>query len=277
MTTRDLVLTVDVGLRNLAMCAMGVTENKLELHLWDVYDILNEDDNRCNVQTRKKKICGKKCNYSYTCQTGGQKIYTCKPHFPKEIGLSKSNVFTRKNVKDYDLQEIASVVIGKVTQVSHDNNQIFEKISTVLIELQPTINRKMIFVSHILYGKFVDMFSKSGVEIKFVRASEKLKVKYTGPELNCNLKTPYARRKWLSVEYTKWFLDNHLQPEHLERWKTHFMNKVTKPDMGDTFLMAVNALFPQDKLNYKKKFVKNPKSKSKSKPKPKTKTKNRKH
>jgi len=77
--------------------------------------------------------------------------------------------------------------------------------------------------------------------VRFVRASQKLKA-YKGPSIECNLKGKYAQRKWQSVQYTCWFLQHKFNSEQRDSWLPFFQNKDVKPDMGDTFLMAINAL-----------------------------------
>ena len=83
---------------------------------------------------------------------------------------------------------------------------MFDTLTEVVIELQPSFSPKMKLISHVVYGKLLEHLNYL-IPIKFVRASQKLKA-YTGPEIECKLKTPYARRKKLSIEYCKWIIQN---------------------------------------------------------------------
>ena len=61
------VLTIDVGLKNLAMCIM---DNQYRIHLWDVYNILENEENeqkyKCNVIIKStNKPCHYKCQYYF--------------------------------------------------------------------------------------------------------------------------------------------------------------------------------------------------------------------
>ena len=247
------VLTVDVGLRNLAMCIMKREEDNPLILLWDVYNLLNEDSFTCQELTLKGAVCGKKCGYKHIDKETSLLKYTCKCHFPKSLlPICKGNLHSCLLVKDYSLQDIAKAVIDKVNFIVKSENCILN-VDEILIELQPKVNRKMIFVSHIIYGKFVDLFSTANKVpvIKFVRASEKLKC-YTGPEIICTLADSYSRRKWLSVEYTKWILKE--KCNHAQKWLEFLSGKSTKADMSDTFLMAINALFPETRNRFLKRI-----------------------
>ena len=118
--------------------------------------------------------------------------------------------------------------------------------------MQPSCNPKMLFISHILYGKFVELY-KNTIPIRFVRASQKLKA-YTGPKIECKLKGKYAQRKWLSVQYIRWFLENKFSQEQRDKWLPFFESKTVKPDMGDTGLMCINAItgIPKKQITNKK-------------------------
>lgn len=212
--------------------------------LWDVYNVLDNDDYHCESTFKNGKVCGRKCNMKYI--ENGSHIFTCKTHFPKDIKQTKMNEFKKKNVKEYLLQDIAKAFIRRVQQIYSDNISIFSQLNTIFIELQPKCNSNMIFVSHILYGKLVELYNNMSVPIKFVRASQKLKA-YTGPEIECKLKGSYAKRKWLSIQYGKWFLDNKFSQEQRDIWLPTLTGKLD--DRFDVLLMAINAVTGIPKKN----------------------------
>ena len=129
--------------------------------------------------------------------------------------------------------------------------QIFKRLNTILIELQPKCNAKMLFTSHVLYGKLVELYKDTDVTIRFVRASQKLKA-YTGPEIKCTLKGKYAQRKWLSIKYGEWFLENKFSQEQRDKWKPTLIGKLD--DRMDTLLMVINAItgIPKKQITNKK-------------------------
>jgi hypothetical protein len=249
------VLSIDIGLRNLSMCIMSTPNesgidplSSLQIHLWDVYNTLDSDDYRCKGIQKNGKVCGKKCTFKYRSDT--EWIYTCKPHFPKNIGIKKDNHFKKKNVKEYLLQTIADVVLLKLEEIYNKNSDEFKSVTNILIELQPKLNNSMKFVSHIIYGKLVELYRGTKCSIRFVRASQKLKC-YTGPEIKCKLKGAYAQRKWLSIEYCKWFLENKFSEEQKNQWLQFFLSHSKADDVSDTFLMAINALVGIPKTRFK--------------------------
>lgn len=252
-----MILSIDIGLRNLAMCIMDATDKtKLDtysIHLWDVYNTLDNDTYLCGAIQKNGKICNKKCSFKYVETESESAIFTCKKHFPKEIPIQKKNHFKPKSVDSYLLQDIAKIVLEKIQDIYNENLDLFKSLTAVVIELQPKINQKMKFVSHIIYGKLVELLKNQETTIRFVRASQKLRA-YTGPVITCKLKGKYAQRKWLSVEYTRWFLENAFSLEQKEKWISCLNVKSKLDDVCDTFLMSLNAIHGIPK---KQKYQKN--------------------
>jgi hypothetical protein len=260
-----MILSIDIGLRNLALCCMSAdipTDfQTYQIHLWNVYNVLDSDDYHCESLQKNGNICGKKCSQTFINENS-ENCYTCKLHFPKNIENTKNNIFKKKSVNDYLLQDIAKIFIKKIQDIYDDENEIFKNITSIVIELQPTLNPKMKFISHILYGKLVELYKDTTVDIKFVAAASKLKIFYDGPELICNLKGVYAQRKWLSIQYTKWYLENKFSEEQKNKWLPFLLESKNKTDdMTDTYLMSINALHGIPKKEKVKKERKSKKSK----------------
>lgn len=239
-----MILSIDIGLRNLAMCCIDASLSSdissYKIKLWDVYNTLDIDDYKCKTLQKNGNICNKKCLYKYKNDIDNDIIFCCKTHFPKNIEIKKDNFFKKKAINDYLLQDIAKIVLNKLQEIYDNNIDIFTKITKIIIELQPKINQKMKFTSHIIYGKLVELYMNTDTKITFVRASQKLKA-YTGPELDCKLKGTYAKRKWLSVQYSKWFLENKFDIEEKNKW-TNTLNCSKADDLCDTLLMAINGI-----------------------------------
>jgi hypothetical protein len=256
------VISFDIGLRNLALCVMNCTDKTnmqtYTIDLWEVYDTLDSDDYHCESLQKSGKICNKKCSMKY--KNNNSFLYTCKTHFPKEILKTNANNFSKKNVKDYLLQDIAKIILKKMDIIYLENKDLFDSIDSVILELQPSFNAKMKFVSHIIYGKLTEIYMDTNVPIRFVRASQKLKC-YTGPEITCRLKGAYAKRKWLGIEYTKWFLQNKFNKEQCDKWLPHLISHKTQADMSDTCIMNICAIYgvppKKQKMNFKKNKMNN--------------------
>jgi hypothetical protein len=238
-----MILSIDIGIRNLALCIMSAEDktdmSTFKIHLWDVFDTLESDEHNCVCLQKNGKICNKKCSYKYI-DSNKNVNYTCKMHFPKEIKIDKSNIFKKKMINDYLLQDIADIVLTKLQHI-YDTNSIFKQLTSIVIELQPKINQKMKFTSHIIYGKLVELMRHTKCTIRFVRASHKL-LAYTGPEIFCKLKGAYAKRKWLSIKYSEWFLENRFSKEQKDKWLSFLISHNKQDDLCDTYLMAINSL-----------------------------------
>jgi hypothetical protein len=221
-----------------------------KIELWKVYNTLDSDDYRCKSVQKNGKICDKKCSLKYKDTTAT--TYCCKMHFPKTLSKTPQNIFKKKMIESYKLQDIARILLEKLEEIFDKNKDILLDVKNIFIELQPKINQKMKFTSHIIYGKLVELYRETDTTIRFVRASQKLKA-YTGPEIECKLKGSYARRKWLSVQYTRWFLENRFSKDQKEEWLLDFLTCGKADDRADTFLMALNALhgIPKKQLKHK--------------------------
>lgn len=241
-----MILTIDVGLKNLAFCIMSCKENKdyatYNIHLWKIINTLDDTIPNCICLTKKNKECNKKSSMKYLSETG-ETVYTCKAHFPKNIPIVKGkNIIKKVKVKECLLQDIALSVIRCLNEVYNENTELFNKLTKIHIELQPKINNKMKLVSHIIYGKLIDIFQENKlIQIRFIRAAQKLKV-YKGPEIECKLKSPYSKRKFLSVEHTKWILHNLFCEEERYKWYNFFIEHKKKDDLADVYLMAINGI-----------------------------------
>lgn len=235
-----ITLCVDIGLRHLSMCIMTSDH---EILLWDVFNVLDTDNHHCGAILKDgSTVCNKRCSmkYSIDCDI----VYTCERHFPKTIKKTKANAFRIKNISEYLLQDIAKAFLKKIDCIYENNKDIFMRLDSVFIELQTQINPKAVFMSHILYGKLVELYKDTLVSIRFVRASQKLKLKnhYTGPELICPLKGAYAERKWLSIQYCKWFLQNKFSVEERDKWLPVFSSFSKADDAADSFLYAIQVI-----------------------------------
>ena len=62
MSKEKIVCCIDVGLRHLAFCIMN---NNYEILLWDVVNVLDSDEYKCQGKFKNGKICNIKCNMKY--------------------------------------------------------------------------------------------------------------------------------------------------------------------------------------------------------------------
>lgn len=213
------VLGLDVGLRTMSICVLNKDEGIL---LWNSYDILEEDCFYCSD-------CGRNAKYKQ------RDVFFCGIHVNKK---EKKTEVKKKKVCQYSLQQIASKIINKMNSIIQQNKQILENINCCILELQPKINAKMKFTSHIIYCKLCEFFLNSNCLVKFERANRKLKnYKFDkGPFLT----NTYKNRKLKSIEYTRYILQEKIcnSKDYLE----FFENFKKKDDISDSMLLAFNSL-----------------------------------
>jgi hypothetical protein len=218
------------------------------IRLWEVYNVLDGDDYKCESLFKNGKKCDRKCTMKYI--RNNETIHCCKTHFPKEITKTKTHEFKKKTIDSYLLQDIAKAFILRVQEI-YDDNPILKQVTTIQIELQPKCNQKMKFTSHVLYGKLVELYKDTNTIIRFVRAATKLKA-YTGPPIECKLKGAYAKRKWLGIQYAKWILQNQFNIDEKNKWIHVFDTHTKLDDLNDALLMCVNSLYGTPKMKDKK-------------------------
>ena len=240
----SVVLAIDVGLKNLAMC-IGCPSNHgdiCQILLWNVYDLLSEKTFLCQFEQKNKKICNKKTSCVFTIDN--KIVHSCKTHCTKDSNVKVKPV-KQKKVDSYLLQDIAKIIIKKLDEL-YLNNSVFNQVTEIIIELQPKINPKSLFFSHVIYTKLVHLYINSDCKIRFIRASQKLKA-YNGPEMQCHLKNKYSQRKWLSIQYTRWFLENKFSGTEKEKWFDFFNSCKKQDDISDCLLYIIKNL--TDTLN----------------------------
>ncbi len=223
-----MIVTIDVGLKNLAIMVMDKNSDEYSIKLWDVYNLIDDE-----------KFCS-------TCQKPAKIIqdnsFFCKRHYNKKTNFKELKM---KKIKDYLLQDIVLLVVDCLNKLFSNSLFCDDSVSKIFIELQPKINNKMKLISHVIYTKFIEHFCCNKTKhpiIRFISAREKLKTKlYKGEEVLCKLKSDYAQRKHKAVCYTSWFINN-LNIHSDFDFKEHFDKHKKKDDLADVFLMAINLL-----------------------------------
>lgn len=215
-----LVLTVDVGLLNLGICLMNKSKKIL---YWQVIDVMERTQETCQGTLKNGNKCTLKGNHK---SANG---YFCKRH------NTNGKLVKQKMVKSYTLEQIARILLPKLEQFLEYVQHHKDNIKKVLVELQPRINNKMKFTSHLIFGKFVECLPNA--RVTFESAKRKLKV-YQGAEIKCNLKSAYAKRKYIATEHTKKLLET----THNNTLLEFFESQRKKDDLSDCFLMCLNGV-----------------------------------
>uniref|UniRef100_A0A6C0CPR8 Uncharacterized protein n=1 Tax=viral metagenome TaxID=1070528 RepID=A0A6C0CPR8_9ZZZZ len=254
-----MIISFDVGIKNLAYCVIDNSNNEYKITHWDVANLCGEKPTCCHKT--KKGICGKTASYNfkqqdYYCGTHVKKVPNkqlapdiyykiVKAKKPSKKALKQLNGVNNTN---YDKEELCSYVeehylLKNISLKTANQLDLIEigcliakilpdilpmnKITTVLIENQisPIANRMKT-----IQGMLAQFFIDRGItNIEFVSSHNKLKA------FDVKKKT-YAERKKSGIEVTEKLIN---EKDSLKEWKTLFKSHKKKDDLADSFLQGL--------------------------------------
>ncbi len=225
----SVVLCIDVGIKHLAFCCMKRLNNKFDILFWNVYNLIDDDSDKLCIGEFKN---GNKCNRKATMKY--ESNFFCKTHSPLD-----SKKISLKKVNKLSYLEICKNILNCLDDLFKNNEEMIKQIKIIGIELQMMKNPRMKFVSHCLLTKFCDFYQTKNinVDIKFIRASRKLKIKYDGPEIIYTVKNEYSKRKQCAIAYVEYFLQ---KLNINELWINKFNNHSGKKcDLSEAMLYCM--------------------------------------
>lgn len=244
--------SIDVGIKNLAICVLnGQTYQQSHgqtgiIEFWKILDLTSKDPESkcCQYTFTRGKQAGKVCEKSASVLADDSVVY-CKTHtnYAKKNHDKVKKAPGSCKAKTLTLQDICTRLVTTLDRYIPD---LIDGVDEVIIELQPTFNPKMKSLSTFIFSYFV---TRGVVEhntiqkVRYISAKNKLRV-YNGPFVECNLKSKYAVRKYLSIRYTEYLIRNEPQV-----WKDYFESKSKADDLADCFLQG---LFYLKQYDYKK-------------------------
>lgn len=261
MINYNMIVSFDIGIRNLAIC---IVDYNCKIKYWDIINIMSDYDNKvledtklCNITVKSGKNKGSSCNKKayYIKDT----IYYCNKHKPKneKEKMKKIVIKKKKNVRKMDTQTLCLTLIKRMNEIVKEND-ILTTCEKVIIELQPRTNQRMKLISHTLYSYFLTKICDYDIsinennekgnecncklkDVRFVAAKYKLRNVPEEETDKSNIKnikrktkksTNYAKRKKLAIEWTKELLKE--DQESLD-----ILNKFKKQDdLCDSYLQA---------------------------------------
>ena len=146
------VLSVDVGLTNLAICWLENTTDKVwKIHYWKVIDL--------NTQHSPDTHCSHICKNKKPCKRNAVMIMSedrpvCKQHGPKTSKTDCKSISTSREV----LQKTVHNAIKYLKAFLVENCKDLEAITECVIEKQPLKSTALQTMSHVLYTLFVEHF-----------------------------------------------------------------------------------------------------------------------
>jgi hypothetical protein len=264
------ILSIDVGMKNLAYCLLDIKENKeYTISDWNVVNLTDSDKYVCKCLKKNNKVCGKKArffkNTNYYCKTHAKQGKYNIPADELNIKkIDKKLVSELKHlVKKYNIE--VDKTVKKVTK-----SVLLDSIKKELINnyLMPVVIKKTTSISLVEYGislkdKFSDIFNYEEIDIviienqigplalrmktlqgmitqhfiengikniEMINSSNKLNQILGGGKKMC-----YSERKKASIKYT---LNDLNENTSISKWFDHFNKHSKKDDLADCYLQA---------------------------------------
>jgi hypothetical protein len=253
------ILSIDVGMKNLAYCLLDLNEKKIEITNWDIIDLCENIKNTCEGYLKNGKKCNSIGKYTkknkFYCKTHAKEYKIPPPQFSnKKIKKLKKTQLVKignkccipcneKQKKDDILANILvdlsnnyydfvnNVLTSEMNMIEYGINlkklfhKTFDNINIDLVIIENQIGPLALRMKT-LQGMIMQHFIENGItNIAPVNSSNKLK------EFLGNKKTTYDERKKESIKITKKLITN-------TNWNDHFEKHKKKDDLADCFLQA---------------------------------------
>ena len=212
------ILSIDVGIKNLALCLIEGNNKEYTIKDWKVINLCGEKQ-ICSQITNKGQ-----CKNTAKFINGG--ATTCKRCLNKKnVVVSECIPIKNINAKDISLIDIGVAIKERLEKYYDDFD--LSTVSKVLIENQisPIANRMKTIQGMI--AQFFIMKNLTADNIEFISATNKLK-SFIGSK-----KTPYKERKTLSISVTLELIKKELY------WHNFFKKHNKKDDLADCFLQGL--------------------------------------
>ena len=277
-----LVLSIDVGIKNLGFCLFEVKDNKdFEIVEWNSINLLENQEFICNYKSDKNKKCVCKAKFEKNNE------YYCKKHAKIHsnyiIPNNELNPTQYKRLKLNELIELknkfnipidSEIKLTKSIIIEYFNTYINEKYFNLINEskssevdlvvlginlmkqfdfiFKPYHIQKVIIENQIspianrmktIQGMIAQYFIMNHIQdIHFISSFNKLK-------LWVNKKTTYNERKKISVLIVKQLLNNN---NNIHKWENIFVSHKKKDDLADSFLQGLWYLHDKNKIYFNK-------------------------
>ena len=241
------ILSFDVGIKNLAYCIIEVDTKENKSHKIVDWDIINcaetllQGGLKCCVN-KKGCICNKPAVNKVTTSTGNElgfcHLKTCQKEMNGTYNKKQIKKYRQKTTKDLSLDEIGSEMYNQL----YIKNSLLE-VDDIIIENQPVLkNPTMKSIQMLLYSYFLLMKKLSNnpihYDINLFNARKKLAI-YDGPKIDVSkIKNAYSKRKYQSVQYTKYFLE-----KYNANWSDMFNSNKKQDDLADCYLQGLTYFY----------------------------------
>ena len=263
------IISIDVGIKNLAYCLIYINENKsCEIIQWDILNLMSLESTTCQALIKKtSEVCGKVAKFTKN------NCYYCKIHAKSQPYIMPTKDLNYTQLKREKLSNLKALAdkhgiiyetpITKTALLAiikdYLDKKLFSYVKTekcdkidlitlgknILPLMEPIINGFPIDVVLIenqisplanrmktLQGMITQYFIMKDISnIHFISSLNKLK-----RFVKSKKRRTYKERKKIGIEVTKDILNcNNI----LENWNEYFNNNKKKDDLADSFLQGV--------------------------------------
>lgn len=234
-----LVASFDVGVKNLAYCVLRYDDSaasgqQYPIVAWNCLDLTDSnDDSPASKTCEATKAKGEACTSAGKIVTDDGHVY-CGVHNPDKDRYKPTK---GRKVAGLSYESLGNALMNRLDAL----REVWDQCDHVIIEQQFTKNRRMIFLSAILFSYFLQTGQRAEgskiSRVKFASSRNKLLV-YDGPEITERTrKGDKDHRKWLAVRHCEWLIRG--DGEH-SAYLARFPKK--KDDLSDCFLQGADYL-----------------------------------
>ena len=269
------ILSIDVGIKNLALCVMESVkaEPHYNIKYWEVINLCNEQNIMCSIESNNKKCLKQakfvKNNINYCKQHASKtdyKIPTSELNKYKRLKLEELKTLAKeygiiydkpetkinlqrgieKHMADSVFQNISTIKcnefnlvdVGRIIKIKLDELDELKKIDILEIDVILIENQISPIANRmaIIQGMITQYYlMKNKNKINYISGANKLRL-FIG-----NKKTTYNQRKKISIEIT-----NKLLKDNKYEWNEFFNKHKKRDDLADCFLQGIWYLYTQE-------------------------------
>lgn len=223
---------VDIGISHMNFCVLDFrSKEDHTIVAWEMVDL--------TVGTSaEKKLCSECGKQAKRVHSDTSAYYCQKKKCVKTIDSSRLTAFKQVRCSHVGLEGIGVNIIRLF-----DAYPIFDTCQTIYLENQPVYKQPtMKSIQIMLYMYLLVRFQRlpettppTRPTISMSNARCKLNV-YDGPPVECKATKEYAQRKYLSVQYTKYFLQKYHQTT---TWGSFLDSQTKQDDFADSYISAL--------------------------------------
>lgn len=241
------VASFDIGVKNLAFCVMtynpdAESGSKFPISEWRSMDLTDPDglsDKSCD----KIMSDGERCTHGARIFLPDEGGSWCGVHNPDRTKYKPVKP-TGAKAKSLSYDTIGNALMDRLDELEH----VWANVDHVVLETQFSKNRRMIFLSAIIFAYFMKVGQRNPnsriSHVKFVSSRNKLEI-YDGPAITTKKrKNPKDERKQLAIQHCEYMIRG--DSEHAKYLK-RFPKK--KDDLSDCFLQGAWYLVNECKAN----------------------------